>query len=45
MSDFKGHSNLRDIFAASVKEAPNKPFLGTRAQQLTDKNETVYGDY
>ena len=52
MSDFKGHSNLRDIFLTSVREAPNKPFLGTRSKHINDKvkeltkeNEIVHGDY
>ena len=44
--EFRGMSDLKQIFMKSVKESPTKPLLGTRARIFDSKSkETTFGLY
>jgi EF-hand domain pair len=45
VDNFRGFTNLKDIFDSNVKSHPTKRFLGTRARITGDNGTVSYGEY
>jgi len=45
IDNFRGYTNLKDIFEANVKNYPSKKFLGTRARIAGEGGAYTFGEY
>jgi long-chain acyl-CoA synthetase len=45
LDNFRGHTNLKEIFETNVKSNPDKPFLGQRAKVVGADGTVTFGDY